>query len=319
MPRPVTLSLDLLHTFVRLVENEGDASATAQQLGINQPSMSKRLSFLQHSGRVLVKPWLVREGKTWKLTEVGKEVLPAVKEIIQRFEQLTAFVPRRAGPWVRFACGQEAVVGFVKTALRAFQQRHPESRVRVSTPRGKERIVGVANGSLDLATVTHSEAAIRRLARRRLHVEPLLEARLALVCAPDAEWAASFGKALKTRAPAEALLGYPLILPEPNAGIRKAVDRVLEHKGLLGQLDIMLEVGGWAAILAYVREKFGVGLVASSALEKADDLVVRYLDPEVFPPVVTRLICRRLSGTGELHLTPAARDFYDTLRRAVKP
>src|ERR1700733_6255396 len=77
MPRPVTLSLDLLQTFLLLVEHEGDASVTAQQLGINQPSMSKRLSFLQHSGRVLVKPWLVREGKTWKLTVEGQKVLPA--------------------------------------------------------------------------------------------------------------------------------------------------------------------------------------------------------------------------------------------------
>ena len=313
MPRPVTLSLDLLQTFVRLVENEGDASATAQQLGINQPSMSKRLSFLQHSGRVLVRPWLVREGKTWKLTSEGAKVLPAVKEIIHRFEQLTAFVPRRPGPWVRFACGQEAVVGFVKTALREFQEQHPESRVRVSTPRGRARIEGVANGSLDLATVTHSEKAIRLLARRKLHIEPLLEARLALVCAPDAEWAGAFRKVLKTRAPAEAFLGYPLILPEPNAGIRKSVDRVLERKGLLGQLDIALEIGGWAAILTYVREKFGVGLVAESALQKADDLLVRYLDAKTFMPVVTRLICRRLPGSEELDLTPAARKFYETL------
>lgn len=317
MPRPVTLSLDLLHTFVRLVENEGDASATAQQLGINQPSMSKRLSFLQHSGRVLVKPWLVRAGKTWKLTEEGEKVLSAVKEIVQRVEQLTAFVPR-AAPWVRFACGQEAVLGFVKTALCAFQEQHPESRIRVSTPRGQARIEGVATGSLDLATVTHSEPAIRRLARRRLHVESLLTTRLALVCAPDAKWAGAFGKVLKTRAPAEALLGYPLILPEPNAGMRKSVDRVLERKGLLGKLDIVLEIGGWSAILAYVREKFGVGLVASSALEKTDDLLVRHLDPEVFVPVVTRLICRRAAGSKELDLTPAARDFYDTLLRTVE-
>src|SRR5437868_10360716 len=66
MPRPVSLSLELLRTFLTLVHNEGDAVKSAGILGVNQPSMSKRLGYLQHSGPVLDHPWLVRVGKTWK-------------------------------------------------------------------------------------------------------------------------------------------------------------------------------------------------------------------------------------------------------------
>src|SRR5215831_3873086 len=80
MPRPVSLSLDLLRTFLLLNRNDGDAAKTTRELGINQPSMSKRLKYLQHSDpRVLQRPWLYLDGKTWRLTEEGTKVLPAVE------------------------------------------------------------------------------------------------------------------------------------------------------------------------------------------------------------------------------------------------
>ena len=53
MPRPASLSPELLQTFIAVVGHDGDAVAAANALGINQPSMSKRLAQLQHAGRVL--------------------------------------------------------------------------------------------------------------------------------------------------------------------------------------------------------------------------------------------------------------------------
>ena len=76
MPRPPTLSPELLQTFVTVAETGGDAARAAEVLEINQPSMSKRLARLQHSGRGLKKPWLERVGKTWRLTEEGERVRP---------------------------------------------------------------------------------------------------------------------------------------------------------------------------------------------------------------------------------------------------
>ena len=74
MPRQASLSIDLLRTFLLLIKEEGDAASTARILGINQPSMSKRLGLLQHAGRALRRPWLVRKGKTWLATEEGRRV-----------------------------------------------------------------------------------------------------------------------------------------------------------------------------------------------------------------------------------------------------
>src|SRR5438045_508700 len=104
MPRRVTLSLDLLETFLTLLRNDGDAIQTAKDLGVNQPSMSKRLGYLQHAGRVLQRPWLVRIGKHWQLTDEGRKVRSAVEDIVRRYTELTRFEgsPQSGAPQLKF-------------------------------------------------------------------------------------------------------------------------------------------------------------------------------------------------------------------------
>jgi len=60
----------------------------------------------------------------------------------------------------------------------------------------------------------------------------------------------------------KAFCSFPLILPEPDAGIRKSLDELERSRGLLNKLDIAPEIGGWSTILAYVRDGFGVGVVS---------------------------------------------------------
>ncbi len=73
MPRSVSLSFELLQTFVSLVRHEGEAAAVMRELELNQPTLLKRLKYLQHAGPLLDHPWLVREGKTWRLTDEGRK------------------------------------------------------------------------------------------------------------------------------------------------------------------------------------------------------------------------------------------------------
>ncbi len=58
----------------------------------------------------------------------------------------------------------------------------------------------------------------------------------------------------------KAFCSFPVILPEPDADIGKGLDEVVRSRSLLNKLDIAPEIGGWATILAYVRDGFGVGL-----------------------------------------------------------
>jgi DNA-binding transcriptional LysR family regulator len=323
MPRSVSLSFELLQTFVSLIRHEGEAAAVMRELELNQPTLSKRLKYLQHAGPLLNRPWLVREGKTWKLTAEGRKVWPAVEELVDRYHNLHTFVdeggkPAGAAP-VHFACGQAMAAGLVRRALVEFRKQHPDARLRISTLRGRARIEGVSNGSLDLAIVTHDEPSILEIARRSLHIEPLMTYRLALVCAWGAKWESKLRALPKAGASPEAFCSFPLILPEPDAGIRKGLDEVLRSRGLLNKLDIALEIGGWATSLAYVRDGAGVGLVSEGALEDPTGLTVRPLERPTFPAIEAKLICRRLAGSGEeLDLTEAAQVWREVIRHVSR-
>ncbi len=342
MPRPSRLSYELLETFIRVVEANGDAAAAARQLNINQPSMSKRLSLLQTAGKLLPQAWLVRQGKTWKLTAEGARVREAVHDMVRRYEQLQSFLTAGATELadVSLACGQEAVKDFVLTAVKQFRRQHPHWRLRVATPAGKERVNGVATGVYDLALVTHEPDEgpsdtrqvtdeLEQVARRPLYVEPLLEDRAVLAAAPrlgrDESKAAWHRRFVQLPADAQvsagALAGLPLILPERGRGRREQFDRWARAADI-GPLDVVLEVGGWEAILTYAAEGVGVGLAtarsAARFVRRQGKLEVRVLDERAFPPDTVRLVARKAHRADEPALSTAAAAFLEVLREAAR-
>src|ERR1043165_3349175 len=168
MPRPSRLSLELLETFVALAEHDGDATYAAEHLGINQPSVSKRLSALRRlTAERIGQPWLVRKGKRWRLTAEGQRVRAQVADMIRRYEELERFVASGAEgqPILSIACGQQAANGFVQAAIEQLLRDNPQVHIQLSTPRGRTRIRGVAAGQFDLAVVTDSPSAIRHVAQ----------------------------------------------------------------------------------------------------------------------------------------------------------
>ncbi len=322
MPRSVTLSFELLETLVALIRAGGEASSAMKGLGINQPTLSKRLKYLQHAGPLLDRPWVERRGKSWELTEEGKRVWPAVLELVEGHENLQAYLsgggnaPESAP--VRFACGQTMAAGLVREALRMFRKKDPLSVLRISTLRGRARIEGVSNGSLDLAIVTHDEPTILEIARRPLHIEPLVQHGLLPGLRDRFPLEPVRAGLPKEGVPVEGLERFPLIIPEADAGVRKGLDEALRRRGVLARLDVALEIGGWGTILAYVRDGLGVGIVSEAAVVDPKGLIVRPLDPEVFPPIEARLIARRLAGSGEaLDLSEHAEAWRAMLREVA--
>lgn len=312
------LSLELLQTFAKLLENDGDAAKTAADLDINQPSISKRLGHLQHSGEILTRPWLAREGKKWGLTAEGERVLPAVRDILRRFDELLLDVndsPDSSSPHVRFACGRHAALGFVHRALVKFREGNPEAVIHISTLRGDERIEGVANGYLDLATVAIEESEIKEIARRDLHVEEICAHRIGLCCRTDSRYAKALRAKSKTL-PMEAFEEFPLVLPERQAGIRKRLDDAFRRKNI-GKLNIHMEIGGWGTILDYLQDYDAVGLISESALEgRKKDYVCGYFRADDIPPSRTRIVCRRrVAQPSELDLNATAKRWFEALKR----
>ncbi|HJZ90959.1 MAG TPA: LysR family transcriptional regulator [Gemmataceae bacterium] len=302
-------------TFVTVVRTEGDATKAAETLNINQPSMSKRLAFLQHAGRILRRPWLERVGKTWHLTEEGRRVLPAVEELVHRYKLLTEAI-EEARPAVVFGCGSAGAAGYVRQAVKLFRSRHPDATFRVSARPTGSRVEGVANGSLDMATVRLAQQEVQELARRPLYGEDLFDDPLVLAATPTAPGFDEYqGLADKTVQP-KALTRFPLVLPEPDSGLRKDFDRRCRDAGIGDRLKVAVEVGPCQTALNYVKDGVGIGVLPRSVVERADGLVVKSLPPKLVPANTIRVICRKRAGSDELDLTEGAIGFLEALREA---
>ncbi len=294
------LSIDLLETFVTVIRLDGDAAQAARALHINQPSMSKRLAFLQHVNGILNRPWLRRAGKTWLLTDEGRRVLPVVQDLLHRYHDLNDYTnAMRPTPTsvLRFACGQTAGSFLVRRALQRFRKGHLDTQIRVSTMRAEQRIAGVASGAIDMALVSRDNREIKELARgTRLRIEPIRRSGYCLACAKSSPWSAKFKKLPRHKPlPLSALAEFPLILPEPDSRTRKVLDPLIHRQNWANKVEYRIEIGGWLTILDYVRAGFGVGLVSELAVSEPDakDLIFRRLADSRLGTMVMKLVTRR--------------------------
>ena len=93
-------------------------------------------------------------------------------------------------------------------------------------------------------------------------------------------------------------------------------NQMIESEGVLGQLHVPLEPGGWPTVDLYVRKGLGVALLPSSVVARhRGGLLVRELHPSIAPSNVVRLICRKHPlEEGKLDLSETAQVFRDLLR-----
>jgi DNA-binding transcriptional LysR family regulator len=307
MPRPAQLSIDLLETFIVLVRHDLDTAQAMHVLGINQPSLSKRLKSLQHAGRFLQRPWLKRVGKTWTLSAEGRRVLPAVRELLDRYQILTEFTnaPLPASPpgALRFACGQTSGAFVVRRAMADFLEQHPGEQLQVFTMRAPQSIVGVAAGSIDMALTGRDDAEIRHHARGiPVDIEEIGRFGYCLACAEESEWAERFKKLPKKRAlPLSVLAEFPLIVPEADSHIRHIFDPIIHRQSWGKKVEYRAEIGGWMTILDYVRTGLGVGLISELAVVHGanGNLHVRSLIRSRVGPLTMKLVTRHEEEPGD--------------------
>ena len=306
------IPLDLMQTFIKIVEFDGDASSAARALDISQPTISKRLTAL----RLIVgteegRPWLILKGKRWLLTPAGERVRGVVADLVRQYEKVEQFIGegQNAKATLAIACGQTAASGFVREAVEQLLIESPDVNVRIASPRGRARIEGVAGGQFDMAVVTDNESVIREVAGIELYVEPLNVDRFVIVGNPPAKaWWSKAWDALPVRRAltSKEIADLPLILPEPDASRRQQFDQWFSQSNNKSP-NVVLEVGGWLSLLQFVQVGIGVGFATEQAVAAFEamrptrasskpSMVVRALDEKDFPPDQVRLIARKPQG-----------------------
>jgi DNA-binding transcriptional LysR family regulator len=293
MPRDERLGIEYLRTFVTMVDQKGDATSAAKELEINLANLSKRLQVLRAVKRgkrsqPLEKPWIKRDGHTWSTTPDGEQILPVVRDLVRRYDDLMDYSSSRETEqetlWI--ACGQTIASTLIPDAVAAFHAKHPAVRIRASTPRGAERIRLVSAGLVDLAIVSHDDAEIDKIAKRHGDASLVKEAlplrRFVLAWADKApqslrEAAMHLGK---RAANLKAIPEIPLLLPEPDAGVRMQLESAVMSLTGSSKLTIVLEAGGWGTLADCCAKGMGVALLPMDVVtaRKDLDLVHRPID-----------------------------------------
>ena len=285
-------TMDAIRTLVAFVDSDGSVSEAARRLGSHQPVVSIKLKSFQTSattGAILLQR--SPAGRGLVLTDAGESVLPTMRELVRQYDQMMAHLsgiaecPRQ----IRVAAGAFSAEFLLPRALACLKdsaQLDPSSEISIRTNvmRGRDRILGVASGSFDIAIVSYSQEQVRETLREANEPEN------AVVCSPLVSLpmivAAGRGTAaatdLETTSAAEpirleTLRQWTLVGPDRQSGIRRRLEQALKSQDTL---TFATEGGGWTAAREFARHGIGVAIIPQVIITgpDIDHFVCRNLD-----------------------------------------
>lgn len=275
-----------------LVGEWGSMGKAAAELGVAQPSASKRMSTLERRlGLTLVDR--TRRGST--LTPAGQIVSGWAQRVLEELDGLLTGaealrVKRNAE--LRVAASMTVAEHLAPIWIGELRQTRPELYVGLQVANSETVADLVRAGEVDVG-FTESPAAPRGLTTRRVAND-----RLVVVVAPGHPWA-RLRRALTTGE----LLTVPLVVRERGSGTRETVDRALARAGA-GQLVPLVELGSAAAVRAAVIA--GSGPAAMSERVVASDLADGRLVEVTVDGLDLRRTLRAVWPAGRRLVGPAA-------------
>jgi DNA-binding transcriptional LysR family regulator len=272
------------------VLDAGSVTRGAEQLGMEQPTLSRRLAVfkrpggdghpvLQHRGP---------KGGQLELTDKGRQVLPAIRALVRQYDQVLQFLDGAApqAEVVRLGAGQFALRHYLPRTLAALMREDVPCEVRPVVLRGRDRIAGVCAGELDLAVVTHTPRQIAEIASESgrkpddIAAAPLASQPLCIIGRRRETWSKAISAVPAERTLREAdLVGCPLVGLDPQSGIRRTLESRLSRAGLALTFVAGTGLGGWPAAKEYVRLGLGVAILPAAELDPGDaaEFVIRRL------------------------------------------
>ena len=131
------------------VARHGSTVAAAKALGQNQSTVQRRLAALERS---IGKPLVTRQPSGYRLTELGRELVPSaerVEQAVVAFDEQLAAATREATGVLRVACPEPIVYRITQSKLlERFQARHPRLRVEFVM---SDKYIDLAKGEADVA------------------------------------------------------------------------------------------------------------------------------------------------------------------------
>lgn len=278
----LVMDLELSRSFVAVVEG-GTISAAAAELNISQSALSRRLQQFERSLGVQL---LIRRREGVELTEAGRRVVSACRQMLDEYSRLCHDLDQNADlavGLVRVGGGATAASCLLPPCIAQLHGAHPGLRFYVREAGSKAVAADIIDGQLDLGIITSPPETVQDLL-----VEPLLEDDIVLVAPPGSDLNAAGVNP-------SALRDRPLIAFEPHSAIRALVDRSLLAAGI--EMRVVAELRSIPTMLRMVRETGIPAFVSSLSL-------VDY--PELDRIPVANLQVRRSMGLAtRRHVTPS--------------
>lgn len=233
--------------------------AAADEQAISQSAASQSLKELE---RQLGFSLFRKSGRSLKLTELGEQALPKVRDVLATLESLKYTQTDFIGGTLR-VCASETIASYLMPQLLAdFVTRFPQAEP-VMTIQNTEGVVrALANGQ---ASVGFIEGPVKEPA---MQVTSWREDRLVAFCSPRSAWS-------ELQINNSNVAKLPWIVREPGSGTRAVFDRGF---ALLQQTPrILMALNRQEAIKQSARAGLGVGCL--SALSVADELANGVLVP----------------------------------------
>ena len=243
-------------------------SRAAEELHLSQPGVSMQMKKL---GDSVGHPLLEQSGKGVRLTEQGKDMLVAARDIFAALKRFELSQVARRGLTegsLRLVIISTATY-FVPRLLGEFAKRHPGVKVSLSVTNREQVLEMLAAGKDDLYILGQPPEGLPVTAL------PFMDNPLVVLAAPE------HPLAWQRNIPLARLAEEPWLLREPGSGTRLAVERLFNERGLT--LTSRMELGNNEAIKQAVLAGLGISVLSrhTLALHPPDQFAV--LDAEGFP------------------------------------
>jgi len=225
---------------------------------------------------------------------------------VRQFDQLDRFLKGTpaAVQVVRVGLGSFGAQHYLPRALAELRQRKVACAIQTEVLRGQDRILGVVEGRLDVALVTHDPRQVQMIVsastnpKAPLVVEPLATHVFSVLAMLGTPLASELRATAANRpVPLSLLARGAFVGLDAQSGIRLQLEAEFHRLGQPLQFVGDTTAGGWAAAKEYTRHGLGPAIIPLSALAAGDEqaFALRRL-PDRF--AVTDYVIRRKGSDG---------------------
>jgi len=256
--------LEIFEAIARL----GSFTRAAQELYLTQPTVSMQMKKLSD---IVGAPLVEQIGKKVLLTEDGRELAQASREIFAILDRYTTSVAQRRGlekGRLRLMAITTASY-FAPRLLGEFGRLHPGIDVSLRVTNKEQVLASMADNLDDLYLLGTPPEEIDVVAT------PIMDNPIVVLAAPD------HPLARERRISLERLAREPWIMREVGSGTRKAIETLFQERGL--EIRPHLELGSNEAIKQAILVGLGISALSSHALVLHQPGQFAVLDAEGFP------------------------------------